>query len=277
MKLIHISDIHINAEPILDSDPIGNFELCMAHVEKYHADADMVAITGDLTHHGQRSSYVKLQDMLSGWSVDPLLIIGNHDHRETFQELFPKTGQDGNGYVQYVLERPEGHFIFLDTVEYGTHAGHFGEDRQAWLKDQLNQAADQHQPVYLFMHHNPVDVGVKSSDSIGLVDGEAFRQILSEYRNTIRHLFFGHCHYILSGSVCGIPMSAPRSTNHPCVPDFTDTDSLAFAPFPPTYNVCLISDHSVVVHSIDFRDDDKVTWLETTSDGWIEETVPQDA
>ncbi|MEM8650752.1 MAG: phosphodiesterase [Pseudomonadota bacterium] len=277
MKLIHISDIHINSEPILDSNPIDNFELCMAHVEKYHNDADMFVITGDLTHHGQRSSYESLRSMLDGWSVSPYLILGNHDHRETFQSLFPETEVDENGFIQYVIERKEGLFIFLDTIQFGTHAGHFCEKRQSWLRRQLELAAGKHQPVFLFMHHNPVEVGVKSSDSIGLVDGPAFREILSEYRNVIRHVFFGHCHYILSGSVCGIPMSAPRSTNHPCVPDFSGTDDLGFAPFPPTYNVCLIDDQSVVVHSIDFRDEDKIIWLESTSDGWIEETIPEEA
>lgn len=277
MKLIHISDIHINSEPILDGSPIENFELCMAHVEKHHADADMVVITGDLTHHGQRSSYERLKDMISSWAASPLLMIGNHDHRETFQELFPEAGKDANGYVQYVIEREEGHFIFLDTVQFGTHAGHFGEDRQAWLKDQLDAASEAQSAAFIFLHHNPIDVGVKSSDSIGLQDGEAFREIIKEYKNCIRHIFFGHCHYILSGSVCNIPMSAPRSTNHPCVPDFSGSNALGFAPFPPTYNVCLISEDGVVVHSIDFRDDDKVTWMETTSDGWIEETVPEDA
>ena len=277
MKLVHISDIHINPEPILESDPIENFKRCMAHVEKHHSDADMVVISGDLTHHGQRSSYVRLKGMIDEWSLAPFLMIGNHDHRETFQELFPEVGKDGNGYVQYVLERAEGNFIFLDTVMHGTHAGHFGEDRQAWLKDQLDHAADNQIPAFIFMHHNPVEVGVKSSDTIGLMDGEAFRAIISEYKDVIRHIFFGHCHYILSGSVCGIPMSAPRSTNHPCVPEFSGKDILGFAPFPPTYNICLLSDEAVVVHSIDFRDEDKITWLETTSDGWIEEEVPEDA
>jgi len=277
LKLIHISDIHINPEPVLGGDPIDNFKSCMSHVERYHADADIVVITGDLTHHGQRNSYMKLREMLFDWTIDPCLVIGNHDHRETFQALFPETGKDGNGYVQYVIERDEGHFIFLDTVEFGTHAGHFGPDRQAWLKDRLDSATDKQKPVFLFMHHNPVEVGVRSSDKIGLVNGEEFRKILDDYRGIIRHIFFGHCHYILSGSVCGIPISAPRSTNHPGVPDFSGGDSLGFAPFPPTYNVCLINDHSVVVHSIDFRDDEKITWLETTSNGWIEEAVPEDA
>lgn len=277
MKLIHISDIHINPAPILDGDPISNFELCMAHVEKHHDDADIVVITGDLTHHGQSSSYIRLKEILSAWKANPYLIIGNHDHRETFQEHFPNTDRDTNGYVQYTLERPEGHFIFLDTVEFGTHAGHFCTARQNWLREQLAYAKTAHKPAFLFMHHNPVEVGVKSSDTIGLVDGVPFRKILVEFRDVVRHVFFGHCHYILSGSVCGVPISAPRSTNHPCVPDFSGTENLGFAPFPPTYNVCLIRNDSVIVHSIDFKDEDKIKWLETTFNGWIEEEVLESA
>jgi len=277
MKLIHISDIHINPEPILESDPVINFQACMNHVEKHHSDADMVVITGDLTHHGQRSSYMKLNEMLSSWSINPLLILGNHDERESFLEVFPDTPKDEHGFIQYVVRNATGHFIFLDTIQPGTHAGYFCENRQTWLRTQLGVAHAKNQQVYIFMHHNPVKVGVKSSDTIGLTDDEAFQKILSEFHDTIRHIFFGHCHYILSGSVCGVTMSAPRSTNHPCVPDFSGSDSLAFAPFPPTYNVCLISDDSVVVHSIDFRDEEKITWLETTSNGWIEEQVPEDA
>lgn len=277
MKLIHISDIHINPEPILGGEPIANFQECMEHVEKHHSDADMVVITGDLTHHGQKSSYKKLGEMLDGWSIDPVLIIGNHDHRETFLEQFADQEADENGFIQKVVERSEGRFIFLDTVQFGTHAGHYCETRQAWLKAQLAEAEKARVPVFLFMHHNPVEVGVKSADVIGLVDGPAFREILTQYNRTIRHLFFGHCHYVLSGSVCGIPMSAPRSTNHPGVPEFSGTDALGFAPFPPTYNVCLINDQSVVVHSIEYQLDAEVIWLETTSSGWIEEAIPEEA
>lgn len=277
MKLIHISDIHINSMPILESDPIENFNACLKHVEKYHSDADMVVISGDLTHHGQRSSYLRLIEMLESYKIKPLLMIGNHDHRPTFQELFPDVGKDNNDYVQYVRKTQAGHFIFLDTVEFGTHAGHFGLDRQLWFREQLDVAIKENAPAYIFMHHNPVEVGVASSDNIGLVDGEAFRIILSEYKQIIRHIFFGHCHYVLSGSVCSIPMSAPRSTNHPCVPDFSGINRMGFAPFPPTYNVCLISDAATIVHSIDFRDEHKITWVETTSDGWIKEPTPENA
>ena len=76
------------------------------------------------------------------------------------------------------------------------------------------------------MHHNPVEVGIPNADDIGLMDGEAFRELLAAYRTEIRHLFFGHCHYVLSGSVCGIHFSASRSTSHPCVPDFSGIDRM---------------------------------------------------
>lgn len=61
MKLVHISDIHINPEPILGFDPIRNFEACLAHVAEFHADAGRIVITGDLTHHGKAESYERLK------------------------------------------------------------------------------------------------------------------------------------------------------------------------------------------------------------------------
>lgn len=271
MKLIHISDIHIHSEPILGFDPIDHFQQCIRHVLKHHADADSVVITGDLTHHGQRGSYLRLREMIEGWGMAPVLMIGNHDNREVFQDVFPETPSDRHGFVQYVQDMPAGRCIYLDTVKEGTHAGHFGKKRQKWLRDQLSQAALERLPVYLFMHHNPCEVGVHNADKIGLVDGPAFRKIVSKFQKSIRHIFFGHCHYILSGSVCGVPFSAPRSTNHVCVPEFTGADRMGVAPLPPTYNVCLLSEDSTVVHSIDFTEDDKTVWIETASNGWIKE------
>ena len=64
MKLVHLSDIHINADPIAGSDTVAEFAAALAHIQKRHADADAVVISGDLTHHGQHDSYVRLRAML---------------------------------------------------------------------------------------------------------------------------------------------------------------------------------------------------------------------
>ena len=270
MKLVHISDIHIHPQPILGYDPIANFQACMEHVSAHNDDADLVIISGDLTHHGHPDSYAQLADMLASWNHSPaLLMMGNHDNRENFLAAFPQVKTDRDGYVQYRHDTELGRFLLLDTAEAGTHAGHYCEKRQKWLRDELQQAESDGVPVYIVMHHNPVAVGIPNADDIGLMDGEAFREILKSHRANIRHIFFGHCHYVLSGSVCGIPVSAPRSTSHPCVPDFSGIDRMGYGDLTPTYNICLLEEESTVVHSIDFLKQDSIVWMHTNADGWV--------
>lgn len=271
MKLVHISDIHIHPEPILGYDPIANFDACLAHIDEHNSDADLVIISGDLTHHGADDSYALLKSRLNDWQFSPLLMMGNHDHRQRFQKAFPETEADENGFVQYVHDMQGCRFILLDTAQEGTHAGHYGEKRQAWLRNELDQARSDSVPVYLVMHHNPVAVGIPNADAIGLTDGAAFRKILTEYQAEIRHIFFGHCHYVLSGSVCGVPFSAPRSTNHPCVPDFSGIDRMGYGDLTPTYNVCLLEQDSTIVHTIEFLKQDTIVWMDTKADGWVDD------
>jgi len=271
MKLIHISDIHIHGQAILGYDPVANFKACMEHVNRHNADADLVIISGDLTHHGKSDSYALLKQMLDNWSFAPLLMMGNHDNRDNLRTVFADTPTDPDGYVQYVHQTSIGRFILLDTAEAGTHSGHFGVKRQAWLRQQLTHAQNDGERVYLVMHHNPMEVGIANADALGLVDGFEFRQILKEFRSTITHIFFGHCHYVLSGSVCGIACSAPRSTSHPCVPDFSGLDRMGYGDLSPTYNVCFLNADSTVVHSIDFLQEETIVWTGTDADGWVQD------
>lgn len=275
MKVVHISDIHIHDQEILGQDPIANFRSCLAHVETHHGDADRVVITGDLTHHGLRRNYEALRDMLAGSPLTPRLMIGNHDDRANFRAVFDTVPVDADGHVQYAEDTPAGRFLYLDTAEAGTHAGHYGPDRRAWLSAELDRARADDVPVFVFMHHHPCPVGAQSADMIGLVDGAAFRSILAGHQDRVRHLFFGHCHFTLSGSVLGIPMSAPRSTNHPNAPDLQGGEPvMGTGPLAQTYDVCLIEPDWVVVHGIDFNVE--VQWVPLGSDGWIDEVAAED-
>ena len=276
MKIVHISDIHINDEPILGHEPVENFRRCLAHVEAHHGDADRVIVTGDLTHHGSARSYAVLKEFLGASPLAgdraPRLMIGNHDDRETFAAAFPAAARDANGFVQWSEETPAGLFVYMDTVEEGTHAGSYCAARRQWLDRVLAGARDRGQPAWLFMHHNPVRVHVANADLIGIREAAELQALLCRYRDTVRHLFFGHCHYTLSGAVAGIPFSAPRSTNHVCWPDFSgNPDRMGHGAFQPNYNVCFLSDDGIVVHTVDFLDHDKVIWEATNDDGWVAE------
>jgi len=270
MKLIHISDIHISPNPILGHDPIANFVHCLRHVETYHADADRIVITGDLTHHGRVDSYRRLKEILDTsplkGDLAPRLMIGNHDDRENFASVFNATARDENGFIQWTEETPAGVFIYMDTNKPGTHAGHYCEKRLTWLAGQLGVARKEGISAWLFLHHNPLPVHVANADLIGIVQEREVQDLLWAYRDTIRHIFFGHCHYTLSGTVRGIPYSAPRSTNHACWPDFSGIATrMGYGNLQPNYNVCFLNDGGTVIHSIDFLEEHKVLWR--TEDG----------
>lgn len=276
MKLVHISDIHIHDQAIMGSEPVSQFCRVLDHVGAHHGDADRIVITGDLTHHGQDGSYKRLKEILDSSPLQgelrPRLMIGNHDDRETFLANFGDTPRDDAGFVQWREDTSDGRFLYLDTVENGYHHGTYCATRQAWLESELEQATAEEMPVFVFMHHNPVKVHVANADLIGIVQAREMKTILGRYRDTVRHVFFGHCHYTLSGSVAGIPFSAPRSTNHPCWPDFSGNPRrMGYGDLKSDYNVCFISDSEVVVHSIDFEQQETVRWMVTGADGWIEE------
>ncbi|MEM5472323.1 metallophosphoesterase [Hoeflea sp. AS60] len=265
MKLVHISDIHINAEPILGLDSIASFKKCLAYVEANDHDADRVVITGDLTHYGQEESYRELEAILAGSSLkgklEPRLMVGNHDNREAFESVFSTTSRDGSGFIQWTEETPAGLFVYMDTVDAGRHGGLYCEKRMAWLKNVLDGTRAKGQKAYLFMHHNPVRVHVANADVIGIINERELQSLLRDYNDTVAHLFFGHCHYSLSGAVCGIPYSAPRSTNHACWPDFSgQINRMGYGDLAPNYNVCFLNENSTVIHSIDFLDADIVQW-----------------
>lgn len=263
MKLIHISDIHLQDGPILDHDPVVQFRTCLDHVARHHGDADMVVITGDLTHRGEPGQYELLKDALAEFpALDPILMIGNHDRRAALLDAFPQIETDASGFVQFSRQTELGDFLFLDTVDDGHHPGTFDRPRQLWLTARLEAARAKGRKIWLFMHHNPVRTEVFDADIVGLVAVDDFQALLEPYAQTIRHIFFGHCHYTLSGSVHGIAMSAPRGTSHPNVPEFTGILRTGYGPPAPTYNVCLLDDVSTVIHTIDFLDEDQVQFVD---------------
>lgn len=267
MKLIHISDIHINAEIIAGADSVAQFQQVIGHIEKYHLDADKIVITGDLTHHGFLESYQKLKEMLASSKLDgklaPILMIGNHDDRKNFAKIFPQVPLDASGFVQSTEKTKAGLFVYIDTKLDGDHKGIYCTDRQAWLRSVLQEARSEKQPVWLFMHHSPVLSHVANADQYCMTNEKEFRKLLRENRDVISHLFFGHCHYSLSGSVEGIPLSAPRSTSHPNWPEFSgDPIMEGVGPIARNYNVCFLSDHDTVVHSIDYELDDQIIWID---------------
>ena len=253
-KFIHITDTHFvpPGQLLYGLDPVERLALCVADVNRHHADAAFAILTGDLAHKGQPEAYAVLKRELDKLAIPYHLLLGNHDDRANFRAAFPATPSDENGFVQSTLELGEDVLgICLDTNEPGRSWGTFCEKRGAWLKRTLDETGDR--PVMIFIHHPPFEVGLKRMDEISLLEPRHFIRAI-EGRRTIRHLFFGHLHRPIAGSWRGIPISTLRATNHQVALDFMMKDRVPGSHEPPAYGVCLLERDQMIVHMHDFLD-----------------------
>ncbi|WP_095089234.1 phosphodiesterase [Mesorhizobium sophorae] len=248
MKVIQISDPHLMTPGglLYGSNPLSRLQACLADIGANHADADLVVISGDLTNDGERPAYAALRESLTKFGPPCRLMLGNHDDRALFLEMFPQATAE-RGFVQSVVDGAHGRLILLDTLDSGRVEGKLCAARLDWLDERLQEACDR--PVFLFMHHPPFRIHIPELDRVMLVDADALHEVLLRHGN-VRHIFAGHVHRLIAGSWRGIPVSTLRSTNHQTALDFSEGWSLGHEP--PAYAVILIDAGGVIVHFHDF-------------------------
>ena len=259
LKFIHLTDTHLvdQGNRLYGLDPHQRLKLALKDINQTHGDACCIIITGDLTNWGGAAEYEALRDALSLAQLPVRMIVGNHDHRERFQQAFPDSFRDENGYVQGSLETEHGRMLFLDTLQEGTHAGWLCEERLGWLGQQLENSDD---PVFLFMHHPPFDIQLPDMDQYGLIQKEEFESVVKPHADRIRQIFFGHLHRPLHGEWLGIPFSTLRGTNHQVWLDFEGQEAgrLAMSYEQPAYGVVLIDDRITLIHEHDYLYKDRI-------------------
>ncbi len=245
MKVIQISDLHLvgAGEKVAGSDPLAQLRAAIADINRRFPDADLVAITGDLTDRGEGPAYELLAGELENLIPPFRLTLGNHDSREAFHAVFGTSG-----FVQACVDLPAARLLLLDTLDAGQVGGRLCSERLAWLDARLDGAGDR--SVFLFMHHPPVDVHLPVLDRIRLADADAFHAVLARHGN-VRFLFAGHVHRQIAGAWRGIPFHILRSTNHQVALDFS-RDAIAQGPEAPHYALILADRWDVVVHSQEF-------------------------
>lgn len=254
MKFIHITDPHIVPSPrtLCALDPRARLRAAFEDINRHHLDAAFVVMTGDLAYLGEPQSYRDLRILLNDLKLPYHLLVGNHDERSNFRDVFPDTPVDDNGFVQYVVETPAGAFIMMDTMEAEASYGIYCEQRFTWLERQLTDRAGQ--PVFLFLHHPPFDIGIASLDSSRLSDADRLAGLIKKHGD-VRYMFYGHVHRAVWGAWRGIPTSALPGTNHQVGLTLGDTDEMLGTHERPAYGVVLIEDDCVNVHLRDFIDE----------------------
>ena len=271
MKFIHLSDIHLG-EPgaeIEGFDPHERLAMALSHMEAHHTDAERLVITGDLTHWGEPAAYDALKAKLQDFPIPVRLMVGNHDDRAAFLNTFDDHPRDANGLINYTDDTTGGRFIYCDTIKPQTHEGHFCADRRDWLASQLEGC----ERAFVFFHHNPLHLGDPSTDMLSINDADQapLRALLKANRDKVAHLFFGHVHEPLCGTLAGIPFSGVTSTVHQVIPNLSPSNVSAMGPLEPSYRVVLLRGEDVVIHQIPFAWEGEVVYHGNDWEDWAKE------
>lgn len=205
LKLVIMSDLHLVPEGEVSNtlDTAARLAQAVDNVNRRHADADMVILAGDLADLGEAAAYERLRGLIAPLTPETHLMLGNHDNRPVFLEVFGDEHADENGHVQKVIDIKGHRIILLDSTEPGVVSGVLCADRLAWLQARLDEAQDK--PVIVVLHHHVNKLSMPV-DRIRLEQPEALMEVLKTHPD-IRQVIAGHVHITTSGTWQGLPFT----------------------------------------------------------------------
>jgi 3',5'-cyclic AMP phosphodiesterase CpdA len=212
MKFVVLSDLHLGppGAAVNGLDPAVRLAAAVQAINRDHANADFVAIAGDLADLGEVAAYEVLRDTLTALTVPWHLTLGNHDRPEAFQSVLGTELSDPEARVSKVIDLDGYRVILLDTTTPGTHGGALCDGRRNWLAARLDEVADR--PVIVVMHHH-ANVLSLPVDEIPLADGAGFARLIKRHPD-VRMVISGHVHLTTSGVWHGGPMTTLAGSHY---------------------------------------------------------------
>jgi len=211
MKIVWMTDLHVlpQGKRILGHDSAMRLRTAVNYVSKHHNDADFCVISGDLAEEGDVASYELVNEIMSGFDVPTLSIPGNHDNRVNMRAKLSFPQNTDAEFIQYSVVKNGYCLVFLDSLQENSAEGILCEQRLSWLKSELSLNSEL--PTLVFCHHPPVKLSLPVQDQEQVNYGDKLLDILCAAPN-VKHLFFGHVHRPVSGSVKGLNFTALQST-----------------------------------------------------------------
>jgi Icc protein len=206
MFFIQLTDFHMR-DPAANcaENSRENFVTdCLQELAKAYPGADVCVITGDLADQGEPGAYRWLKGQLDDLPFPTFPLLGNHDDRQVFLDIFETQGIADRGFIQSEFQLGGAVLIFLDTLKPGSDAGILCKVRMAWLEERLK--ANRNKTIAIFMHHPPCKIGDPVLDQIRLENAKDFGSVLARAPNVGR-IFCGHVHRNFSTIWNGIPVS----------------------------------------------------------------------
>ena len=252
-KIVWTSDLHFVAEgEPFGHDPRLRLEAAITHINAHHGDAACCVISGDLVNDPGLANYKALRPLLDRLAMPWFPMMGNHDDRGLLRQTLPVPDSCMDGFVQYAVSLSGARVLALDTHKAGSGSGKFCAARRNWLEKELQHAGDQ--PVILFLHHPPMDLGLPILDESKMEEGERCLDLVRNHASGPVQLCIGHVHRSVSGVEGGLPFATMRSVLFQAPPPVPAWDWSSFAPVPedPGLGIILIDGSRITIQNETF-------------------------
>ncbi len=210
--LLHITDTHLFANRDGRLLNVNTYDaLAAVLADALQVPPDAIVATGDLAQDGTAAAYGHLTTLLETVTAvcdrfPPVYWLpGNHDVPPVMRTMLVRPPMRpvpeaiiGNWYV-----------ILLDSTVPEEVSGRLSDEELVRLDAGLARHADH--PALICLHHNPLAVGARWMDEIGLTNAAAFFEVLDRHPH-VRAVLWGHVHQEIDTERHGVRLLASPST-----------------------------------------------------------------
>lgn len=242
LRLVQITDTHLYAgaeQQLLGIDTRASFLSVVELVRQQRQHIDALLLSGDLSQDDSLEAYQFLHDTLAPFALPQCWYKGNHDDQVPMSQV-----AEQHDYLHTLIRTPHWQVIILDSQVEGAVFGYLAEDQLQHLKQCLDEEPNLH--TLISFHHQPIPMGSKWIDNIGLRNADEFLQLIAPYDN-VRAVLWGHVHQASDRMVDNVRYLSTPST---CVQFKPNNDEFAVDTVAPGYR-----------------------WLDLYADGRIETAV----
>ncbi len=182
-SFIQISDSHIDDEKIVwGIDSQKNLTSIVESISNRAFKA--LVISGDLTHNGTDSSYIKFKEIIKPINNQITILPGNHDNKFNLSRAFDQ-------YYLKNLTIDDWEIISMDSVQDFKNSGKLSKKALQLLSDQILTSTKKF--IVLCLHHPPVSMESEWDDNKSLENSNDLFNTIDQFI-TVKAIIWGHAH-----------------------------------------------------------------------------------
>ncbi|MBF0380136.1 MAG: metallophosphoesterase [Magnetococcales bacterium] len=228
-KIIQITDFHIYADPLRNYRgviPAKTLQQVLLDIGKKHRDSQLILATGDLVAD-DFDAYGTLKDDLAILGKPVYVLPGNHDNPK---EMKNRLKGDLVNYVSNI-QIDGWSIIMLNSAVEGCVEGTLTQHELQILEKNLIDQPNNN--ILISLHHQPVAVGSKWLDAIGLLNPDELFDIIDKHKQ-VKGVVFGHIHQEFSSKRNNVYLIGTPSTGLQFRPG---TDDVVLSDELPAYRI----------------------------------------